>query len=322
MSLRPPPKPHAPSRVLGRIAFLIVLLFFVALIVWTSVINQRIDLIESRALDDFDLAGLAVVDGLTLNVTTEGDGEIPLVLLHDADVAGSVLWDGVVAELGDGFTVIRVDLPGFGFSQRLPEEGSAHTVLAQAAVVAAVIEDRLGGSAVLAGVGLGGKVAAEVAASSPHLVDGLVLVDVDFWGDPSLTVLLQGLPLVGPAFTHTMEAGGALGARFWAPRCGEGGWCPTAEQVAARDLAVTVADTSASIHSFRRTPPAALVPSDLPKITAPVAYVWSTLGDVPAEAVERVAGALADVRVVEVEAWRAHLEEPSEVAAAISAMGG
>ena len=85
-----------------------------------------------------------------LNVVTQGEGTMPVVLLHDADVAGGVTWDGVVAGLDPRFAVMRVDLPGFGLSERLPTEGSRHTVASMAEEVADVIRQTYGDRVVIA----------------------------------------------------------------------------------------------------------------------------------------------------------------------------
>jgi pimeloyl-ACP methyl ester carboxylesterase len=89
----------------------------------------------------------------------------------------------------------------------------------------------------------------------------------------------------------------------------------------ARDLAETIVDTSESIRAFRRTPAASQVPSKLGEITVPTRYLWSQAGVVPRESVDRVQEAMpgAAFEVVP-DAWRAHLDSPEMVAAAISSL--
>lgn len=321
MSLQPPPKKERPTRVLARLVVLSVLVVAVGFLVWSSVIGQRIDLIETAEPADFELESPSLVDGLTINVVTEPGGPTPVVLLHDVDVAGGVLWDGVVGELGEEYTPVRIDLPGFGLSSRIVQEGRLHTVASMGDVVATVLAERFVDPVIMAGVGMGGKVAAEVTVTRPDLVAGLVLVDVDFWDNPTWTERLERLPFVGRAFAHTFETGGALGMRRWAPQCAEGGWCPTAHQQERRNQATTVRGSTDSIWSFRRTPPASLVPSDLDQITVPVMFVWSTDGDVPSTSVGRLEAVIGHLQVTEAEAWKAHLEMPDVVAAAVAAVG-
>ena len=316
-SLRPPPKADAPTRVVARFAGLVLLLALAGSAIWAVVTSQRIDLIEVATTQDLDRTEVVTSDGTVLHVTQEGSGAVPVVLLHDVDVAGGILWDGVVAALGTDATSLRIDLPGFGLSDRVPEEGSRHTVAVMAEMVSEVVEGRFEGPVVFAGVGLGGEVAAEIAVIRPELTAGLVLVDVDFDKSDGWIEFLEKLPFYGRPVTFSVEGAGRFAANRWAPNCEGGGWCPTLEQVQERDLAETLEDTSESIRAFRRTPAASLVPSKLNEITAPTYYVWSQEGDVPRESVDLVLEALPEMQVEVVPVWKAHLEAPDVVANAI-----
>lgn len=317
-SLRPPPKAETPSRVVGRVIGLILLVILAGSAIWAVVTNQRIDLTETTTTEELDRTEFMTSQGVGLNVERAGSGDMAVVLLHDVDVAGGVLWDGVVSALGAGATTVRVDLPGFGLSDRVPNEGSSHTVAVMAEMVAEMVRTDFDGPVSFAGVGLGGEVAAEIAVSNPDLVAGLVMVDVDYWLENGLVEFIQRLPLYGRPAVFAFETGGPFAAQRWAPNCeGGGGWCPTLSQVEARDLAESIVDTSDSIRSFRRTPPASLVPSKLGDIVAPTRYVWSQEGSVPRESVDRVLEALPEMEVESVPVWKAHLDEPSVVAEAI-----
>ncbi len=319
--LRPPPREEAPSRVLVRILVLILLVLVAGAVVWTAVTHQRIELIEDTSLEELELEPFVTTDGRSLNVTREGEGAVPLVLLHDIDVAGSVLWDGVVSELDPKFSVMRVDLIGFGLSERIPEEGSAHTVASMAVGVSDAIDQTFDQPALIAGIGLGGEVAAEIGVTSPDLVAGVVMIDVDFYKPDGWVEFLEKLPWFGTAVTFALETAGPFAADRWAPKCEEGGWCPTQSQVAARDLAETIEGSTDSIRAFRRTPAASLVPSRLNEITAPVHYFWSQQGEVPRESIDRVQETLPEAQFdVLAEAWKAHLDFPSDIAAALASM--
>jgi pimeloyl-ACP methyl ester carboxylesterase len=303
-----------------RIIVLILLVVAAGLIVWAAVTHQRITLTEDTRLDELELDHFVTTDGTELNVVREGEGAVPLILLHDADVAGSVLWDDVVAALDPRFAVVRVDLPGWGLSQRMPEEGTGHTVASMAVEVAEVIDATFDQPTLLAGVGLGGEVAAEIAVNEPELVAGVVMVDVDFYARGGWIEFLERLPWFGTAVTFAFDGGGNFAEGRWAPQCEAGGWCPSTSQSRARGLAVTLAGTTDSIRAYRRTPAASLVPSKLNEITAPVRYLWSQEGAVPRESVDKVEEALPEATIdVFAEAWKVHLDLPVEVAAAISA---
>ena len=318
--LRPPPKAETTSRIFLRFVVLIVLLIAAGAAIWTTVTLDRIELIEDVGLEDLENDTVVTANGTVLSIEREGEGAVPLVLLHDVDVAGGVIWDGVVAELDPRFSVMRVDLPGFGLSERIPSEGSRHTVASMAEEVSDAIQQGFGQGAVVAGVGLGGEVAAEIAVSHPDLVAGLVLLDVDFYETREWDEFVEKLPWVGTAATYALETGGPLAAGRWAPNCESGGWCPTPGQIQKRNLAETIMNTSESIHSFRRTPAASQVPSKLGEITTPTRYLWSQAGDVPRESVDRVQEEIPGATVeVAADAWKAHLDTPDVVAATIAA---
>jgi pimeloyl-ACP methyl ester carboxylesterase len=305
----------------ARFVGLLFLLVLAGTAIWAVVTNQRIDLIEITATEDLDRSAVVTNDGTSLNVVQEGSGALPVVLLHDVDVAGGVLWDAVVAELGTDATALRIDLPGFGLSDRVPEEGSQHTVAVMAEQVSEVVDTRFEGPVVFAGVGLGGEVAAEIAVTHPELVSGLVMVDVDFYQSDGWVQFMEKLPFYGLPVTFSFEGAGRFSADRWAPNCEAGGWCPSQDQVERRDLTETIQSTSESIQAFRRTPAASLVPSKLSEITAPTYFVWSQEGDVPRESVDLVNEALPEMQVEGVPVWKAHLEAPEVVANAIRTVG-
>lgn len=321
MSLQKPPSREGPRRAFVRMLLFLILVLGVGFVVWAAVVNQRIDVVESVEASSIELVDPADVDGLRVNVVTEVGGPIPVILLHDFDIAGGAIWDDVAAGVEGRFKAVRIDLPGYGLSDRLPEEGSGHTVSSLAGVVGAIIEERYDTKVVLVGVGLGGEVAAEIAATNPGPVRALVLVDVDFWPEASWEEIAESLPYFGRAVTHTLKAGGMLGEQTWAPACAEGGWCPNESQAEARRVAQAISGTTDTLYAHLRTLPSALVPSELGEIEVPVAFVWSKSGVVPRESVDRVLERLPDMIVTEVDVWKAHLEAPQNVLNAIEAVG-
>lgn len=320
MSLREPPKQTAPSRTLTRLLFLLVLLVAVGLVIFTVVTNQRVDLTENRRATALELDDSAVVDGVRLNIIEDEGGPGPVVILHDVDVTGGLILDGVSSSLGDDFHGVRIDLAGFGYSDRIPQVGTPHTVAAMADTIAAIVDDRYRAPVSVIGIGLGGEVAAELAYTYPDLLVGAVMVDVDFWAGPTFEESLEGLPWMGKAATYTWETGGRFAIDNWAPHCGAEGWCPTDDQLAARSTIVELEYTTESMWAFRRTPPAALAPANLTEISVPGAYVWSTSGEVPQETVDRIAEEWPGLQVFESATYAAHLDDPASVANALTAI--
>jgi pimeloyl-ACP methyl ester carboxylesterase len=315
MGVTQPPKVQRKTRTLARALFLLALVAAVAITIWHVTTQNNIRLIENGSVAslNIDPDTLFPAAGVRLRVVEHSTGRDPLVLLHDADVGGSVSMSQLVQETIGEFMTVTVDLPGFGLSTRIPESGVQHTVGNMADTVAVVLDEVFTRPVVLAGVGLGGKVAAEIAVRRPDLVDALVLIDVDFWGEDTWRQRAQKLPLIGQSMTYTYETSGRFALTNWAPDCGEGGWCPTPQQRIDREAAARLANSTASVHAFVNTPQASLVPSDLGEIQVPTVYVWSLRGGVPRSSVERIKSAIPHMVVVDVDTRMAHTEMPGAV---------
>lgn len=301
---------------------LILLVAIAGLAIYTAVVNQRIDLTEDIRSIGLDLEDASVVDGFRVNVETEpGDGR-PVILLHDVDVTGGLILAPLAGSLDDGYRGVRIDLPGFGFTDRLPSVGPPHTAQGMASTVAAVLEERFEEPVILVGVGYGGEVGAEMAYTYPDLIGGLVMVDVDFWAGNPIEVSLQNLPWFGRMATYTYDTGGQFALDRWSPHCEDGGWCANPDQVAVRNLIITIVDTTSSMNAFRNTPGAALAPANLSDIQVPVAYVLSVDGAVSNETVDRIREELPDLALVESDTYQAHLEDHGSIMEAIAALDG
>lgn len=318
--LTPPPKQDTASRLAARMLVLVVLLALVGAAIYTAVTNQRIDLTEDIRTVGLDLADPSVVDGFTVNVAEDAGGPTPVVFLHDVDVAGGLTLQPLSESLGDRYHGVRIDLPGFGFTDRIPFAGEQHTVAAMADTIAAVLEDRFGSPVLVVGVGLGGEVGAELAYSYPELLSGLVMVDVDFWRGDTLQVTIEKLPWLGRAATYAYDVGGQFALQNWSPYCEEGGWCANPDQVAARSFLITIDGTTDSMYWFRRTEEADLASANLSDITVPTAYVVSLDGPVSDDTVQRIRDELPSMPVVESDTYQAHLEDFGAVEQAIASL--
>lgn len=320
--LQAPPKTDTPSRVLARLLTLIILAAGAGIAIYTAVTNQRVDLVEDVRPINLDLDDTTVIDGFRTFAREDPGGTTPVVILHDVDVTGGLILDDVATSLGENYHSVRLDLPGFGYSTRMPGDGPGHTVAGMADQMAPVLEERFDGPVLIIGVGLGGEVAAELAVTYPQLVDGLVLVDTDFSSSQSFPASLESIPWLGKAATYTWETGGRFALDSWSPFCDQGGWCPTLEEVSARSAIIEVVGTTDSIHGFRSTPEAAVAPANLDQIAVPVVYVWSTDGEVREATIDSLSEGIPDFSVVESSTFQAHLEEPETVATAVESVAG
>lgn len=116
-----------------------------------------------------------VVDGLRVHYRDEGQakGKPTLVLLHGV-MASLHTWDGWVEALKPHYRILRIDLPGFGFSDHLGSDDytpEASVARLDKLFVALGVE-----RCYLAGNSLGGLLSWYYAATHPDRVDGLILI--------------------------------------------------------------------------------------------------------------------------------------------------
>ena len=99
----------------------------------------------------------------------------PLVLVHGLGSHAAQEWGRLMAPLGRRFHVYAPDLPGFGESERPPD--ADYSIPMQVEAVRAFMDAKGFGRARVAGISMGGWIAARLAGESPERVDRLVLVD-------------------------------------------------------------------------------------------------------------------------------------------------
>lgn len=145
----------------------------------------------------FAPAERVAVDGAEIAVRRAGAGQA-LLLVHGIPTSSRV-WDGVAAELSDGFDVVAPDMLGYGESAKPLDRDVS--MAAQARLVPQLL-DALGiDRVVLVGHDLGGAVAQRVVVEAPGRVSGLVLIDsVSFDSWP--IARMRALRALTPPFTR------------------------------------------------------------------------------------------------------------------------
>src|SRR4051812_37201201 len=126
--------------------------------------------------DDYEKANSRYmeVDGVRIHYTVDGKGP-PVLLLHGV-MASLHTWDGWVPLLKDNFTVIRVDIPGFGLSESFKDDSNYTPEYAAAFMEKA--RKKLGIKKFhIVGNSLGGFIAWWYAIKYPQNVEKLVLID-------------------------------------------------------------------------------------------------------------------------------------------------
>jgi pimeloyl-ACP methyl ester carboxylesterase len=121
-----------------------------------------------------------------------GAGE-PLVLVHGLGSSAALEWGRLIAPLGRRFHVLAPDLPGFGGSER--PAAADYSIPMQVEAVRAFLQAKGVARARLAGVSMGGWIAARLAGEHPETVERLVLVDAAGMRpvDPSLPARVERL---------------------------------------------------------------------------------------------------------------------------------
>lgn len=121
-----------------------------------------------------EMRRIAVADGVELAVRVDGNGPIPVILLHGYSLSMDT-WDKVIRKFpSDRYTTYAYDLRGFGDSSK-PDSGFT---MNQHAQDLAVLMDGLNlPSAVLIGHSLGGAIGQEFATLYPQRVLALVTSD-------------------------------------------------------------------------------------------------------------------------------------------------
>ncbi len=153
-------------------------------------------------------AETTVEDGQILELSTgnvqvtdsgEADGQ-PIVLLHG--YANSLHWfDAIEPLLAEDHRVIRIDLLGFGGSEK-PESG--YSIPEQASLVAEALNELDVQGALVAGNSMGGAVTASLAEQASQLVDRAVMIDMapnteDFGDGLPFLAQLSYTPVLGEA---------------------------------------------------------------------------------------------------------------------------
>ena len=110
-------------------------------------------------------------NGIDLNVEVSGDEDAPCVSFVTGITNDHTLWHDQVGALSVDYRVVRIDSRGHGYSQSSAAPYSLKTIVADVIGVWDALRIEL---SAVAGLGLGGVVAAETALNHPKRVSGVV----------------------------------------------------------------------------------------------------------------------------------------------------
>lgn len=327
MSLAKPPRSKASRGAISSIFRFIAIVVTVALLaglVWAFTVANQVEGTETVDPTVAPPGRFLALPGLVpLHLREEGGASQPAVLfIHDFDIAGGRQWLAVADEL-NGYRSIMPDMVGFGYSPRSEDPGRLHTIYGKAETLAALLDELEIGEAAVVGAGYGGTVAAQLATIRPDLVGKLVLIDAEIYGpEPPWHAIVNGWPIVGDAYNFTYFGASPTAARRYQAGCATGGWCPSEEAIAERDLTAHVIGTAESLNAMAATPLASTLPDDLTSITAPTLILWGeTDTSTPVSQGEQIQAAItgAEFLLVPGTGHRPHLEDPVATAGFIAA---
>ncbi len=137
-----------------------------------------------------------VLSGKRVHAWIGGAGPV-LLLLHSAWGDAAMSWAPVLNELGESFTVLAPDLPGFGTSDPL----DVPSLSATAKVLKHLLESQKAGPAIVVGNSFGASIAIEFAAAFPESTSHLVLVNGGYVPAlPQFIRKLMNLPILEKLF--------------------------------------------------------------------------------------------------------------------------
>lgn len=146
--------------------------------------------------------------GATAHVRDEGNPDGPVLVLIHGSNASLHTWEPWVAELGDTFRIISLDLPAHGLTGAVPGTPyDSYDIDAMADFVDAVLREMAVDRFALAGNSMGGRVSWIYALAHQEKLTHLILVDASGFprtddGQGSYVFRLLGTPIVGQILTQ------------------------------------------------------------------------------------------------------------------------
>ena len=150
------------------------------------------------------------IDGVSLHYDQQGLGP-PLILLHGFPIS-SHIWRNIIPGLTYGTTVYALDLMGFGFSEKPPDQ--IYTLETYVTQLSTFLDTLHLENPILAGQDIGALIATLYTIRNPAKVRKLILMNTPLYeAAPSLNVRLLRLPVIGQFFAqdwslkHVLRAG-------------------------------------------------------------------------------------------------------------------
>ena len=310
-------RPRLPRRRWLRWLVIAVVSLFVIVTVFSVTYNLWTNGDQKPATELY--AGPFVRADGTLVAYRQWGADGPPILLLGGFAEPTMVWKRVGPLLARRHRVVAIDLPPFGYTQRVgPYTLDAWISLARAVTAKLGLAHPL-----VVGHSLGAAVAAGWALASPAQVSGIVLLDGDALASGGSRGWLSHL-LVNPYYTtlfRLVTGSDWVFQQVLDRAYGPSGTPPGAPSIAQWQRPFRVDGTADALRTTAAHGIVGLAPTDLPKISAPATVVWGAADHIdPVSAGRATARALGAPFILLPRAGHlSMLVDPTGVAAAISA---
>lgn len=146
-----------------------------SILVLATILLYRPDIKVEKLKESYFSHSSAWLDweGMKVHYSVEGNGP-PLILIHGT-FSSLHTWDDWAAQLQNDFTIIRMDLQGFGLSG--PHPNHDYSPEAYSRLVVALLDHLQIPSCYMAGNSLGGLITWNTAVNYPDRVEKMILLD-------------------------------------------------------------------------------------------------------------------------------------------------
>ena len=240
-----------------------------------------------------------------LRTLRTGGGDTTLLLLHGYGES-LLAYRGLIAPLARRFSVVAVDLPGSGLSEK---PGGSYALDPMVARLSRAVDTWISGPVVVIGHSMGGEVAAALAIARPDRIIKTVLIAPAGYG------LGMGLSEAPFSNQQQMLAGWSVKAREFLVPVEDEDWIADPPELpeAARSDSASRRAAEAFLKDFDFT----ALKGRFVELKQPTLLIWGRLDPlIPIDLGRKIAEELPRARFVEFgNSWhRPHVEQPERVA--------
>lgn len=239
-----------------------------------------------------------------LRTLRTGRGDTTIVLLHGYGES-LLAFRGLITPLARRFSVVAVDLPGSGLSEK---PGGSYALGPMVARLSRALDTWINGPVVIIGHSMGGEVAAALAIARPDRIIKAVLIAPAGYG--------LGMGLTDEPFSGQQQtlASWSVKAREFLVPVEDEDWIadPPDLPEAARSDSASRRAAAAYLQDFDFT----ALRGRFVELTQPTLLIWGGLDPlIPIEIGRKIAAELPNARLVEIgNSWhRPHVEQPERV---------